>query len=223
MPIRSITRITDFTSVPSKAVNHETFHFPPPRENPPSTRKLILLPPPSPPPIRIAAKVYRWRLATVASCIGGGQHWRRKFSRETGTETERRECASTALLIRARRGARAHTVEEKGRVERSVFSTSAGNATGNGKLFNLRLRRTSDSVTPLKYLVPPRCGFVSTTNPHLYPCARETQPPYTVRNYGCHRAVPRFLRRVPRGGGCAFDVALLHILARCIFTPRFFF
>lgn len=107
-------------------------------------------PPPSPPPIRIAAKVYRWRLATVASCIGGGQHWRRKFSRETGTETERRECASTALLIRARRGARAHTVEEKGRVERSVFSTSAGNATGNGKLFNLRLRRTSDSVTPLK-------------------------------------------------------------------------
>lgn len=45
---------------------------------------------------------------------------------------------------------RAHIHEEKGRVERSVFSTSASNATGNGKLFNLRLRRTSDSVTPLK-------------------------------------------------------------------------
>lgn len=119
----------------------------------PSTRTLLQLgnssfPSSLSPPIRIAAKVYRWRLAYRWTALK--EIFTRNVERKRKRERQRRECASTALLIRARRGARTYTVEEKGRVERSVFSTSASNATGNGKLFNLRLRRTSDSVTPLK-------------------------------------------------------------------------
>lgn len=126
-------------------------------------------------------EIFAGQLDSVCVCVRVRDRERKREQKQESSwlrPVKGRVCASTALFIRAaNRGLVRHSRRER-ESRGECFSTSASNASGNGKLFNLRLRRTSDSVTPQQYAC--LCHvFVSNLHLHLAP-GKRIRTTYTI-------------------------------------------